>query len=221
MSQITSSDLELAKIIWDYNFLKEPVSQADCILVLGSHDIRIAHHACDLYHQGLASYIAFIGAVNQFTSKIYPSTEAEAFAAVAISRGIPLERIIVENRSRNTGENFLLTGLLLEKEQLPFQRFIILQIPNMLRRVKATALKLWPTKSFSVTSHAIQFEAGPHDFLTEEMFVHEIVGDLQRILVYPGLGFQIFQEVPPAVLQAYHSLVERGFTGNLSSPKTT
>lgn len=207
--------LQYAKTIWDYHFLQESLSKADCILVLGSHDIRIAEYACDLFQQSFAPYIAFSGASNFFTSKIYSSTEAEAFAEVALRRGIPREKMLVENQARNTEENLRLSEALLKIQHLNFESFILVQTPNMLRRVKATALKVWPNKKFIVTSHPISFEQAPHAYLTEEMFIHEIVGDLQRILLYPERGFQVPQLVPDKVMKAYKSLLELGFTGNL------
>ena len=45
-----------------------------------------------------------------------------------------------------------------------------------------------------------------------------MVGDLQRIIVYPTLGDQIPQDVPGAVLHAYKKLVELGFTQQLIKP---
>ena len=42
-----------------------------------------------------------------------------------------------------------------------------------------------------------------------------MVGDLQRIQVYPEKGFQIFQEIPDEVLEAYQKLVKLGYTKHL------
>ena len=38
-----------------------------------------------------------------------------------------------------------------------------------------------------------------------------MVGDLQRILIYPARGFQIPQDVPEDVLDAYRQLVTAGY----------
>jgi hypothetical protein len=42
-----------------------------------------------------------------------------------------------------------------------------------------------------------------------------MVGDLQRIKFYPALGFQIEQEIPDEVWQAYEKLVELGYDQHL------
>ncbi len=39
-----------------------------------------------------------------------------------------------------------------------------------------------------------------------------MVGDLQRIREYPKLGFQIEQEIPSDVWEAWGGLVELGYT---------
>ncbi len=38
-----------------------------------------------------------------------------------------------------------------------------------------------------------------------------MIGDLQRIKIYPTLGYQIEQEIPSEVWRAFNSLVERGY----------
>jgi hypothetical protein len=43
-----------------------------------------------------------------------------------------------------------------------------------------------------------------------------MVGDLQRIKLYPGLGFQVYQEIPGDIWQAYNQLVDLGFDEHLA-----
>jgi hypothetical protein len=43
-----------------------------------------------------------------------------------------------------------------------------------------------------------------------------MVGDLQRIKIYPEKGFQIAQEIPDDVWQAYEQLVAMGFDRHLA-----
>jgi hypothetical protein len=42
-----------------------------------------------------------------------------------------------------------------------------------------------------------------------------MVGDLQRIRIYPGRGFQIEQEIPEDVWQAFGKLIELGYDKHL------
>jgi Fe-S cluster biosynthesis and repair protein YggX len=42
-----------------------------------------------------------------------------------------------------------------------------------------------------------------------------MVGDLQRIKLYPEKGYQIYQEIPQAVWEAYELLVSMGYDEQL------
>ncbi len=42
-----------------------------------------------------------------------------------------------------------------------------------------------------------------------------MIGDLQRIKLYPQKGFQIYQEIPPDIWDAYENLIDAGFDQHL------
>lgn len=105
---------------------------------------------------------------------------------------------MIENKSANTGENVDFTKRLLDEKGLKFDTFILVQKPYMERRTFATFKKVWPEKSLIVTSPPISFEDYPNEEISKDKVINIMVGDLQRIKLYPGRGFQIFQEIPPA-----------------------
>lgn len=207
---------DLALKIWEYNFLQQPLEKSDCILVLCSHDLRMADFAAKLFLQNWAPYLAFSGGLSGFTAKIFDRSEAEVFADKAIELGVPAHKILIEKNSTNTGENLQNSARLFEERNLNFRSFVLVQKPNMLRRVFASAKKQWPDKKFCVASHDISFDSAPHHHVTEEMFVHELVGDLQRVKIYPEIGHQIYQPIPEDVWNAYEQLVALGFTGRMA-----
>src|SRR5262249_51757135 len=45
--------------------------------------------------------------------------------------------------------------------------------------------------------------------------INIMVGDLQRIRIYPGRGFQIEQDIPDDVWQAFEKLIELGYDKHL------
>ena len=51
--------------------------------------------------------------------------------------------------------------------------------------------------------------------VTEEAAVSVIVGDLQRMELYAKLGYQLPQQIPAPVKQAFHTLVELGYDSQL------
>jgi uncharacterized SAM-binding protein YcdF (DUF218 family) len=146
---------------------------------------------------------------------MWTESEADRFAAIAVQKGVPAEAILIENRSANTGENILFTQQLLEQKGLDLQNFIVVQKPYMERRSYATFKKQWPGKHLLVTSPKIPFEQYATDEIPLERVINIMVGDLQRIKLYPAKGFQVYQEIPAAVWSAYERLVELGFDKHL------
>lgn len=188
---------------------------SDCILVLGSHDRRVAARGAELYLQGLAPVLVFSGGLGRLTKEMWSETEADLFARIATDMGVPKEAILVENRSTNTGENILFTQQLLQAEGLNPQTFIVVQKPYMERRSYATFKRHWPSKDLLVTSPQILFEDYPTEEIPMEKVISIMVGDLQRIKLYAEKGFQVYQEIPDDVWEAYEQLVKMGFDQHL------
>lgn len=212
---LTQEVKTLAEIIWNYHHVNHTLVSSDCILTLGSHDTRVADRAAELYHQGWAPLLVFAGGLGRLTEDMWTEPEADLFARIAVEKGVPKEAILVENRSTNTGENILLVQQLLKEKGLNPQRFIVVQKPYMERRSFATFAKNWPGKDFVVTSPQIAFEDYPTDAIPLEQVIHIMVGDLQRIKIYPEKGFQVYQDIPDNVWQAYERLVALGYNKQL------
>jgi uncharacterized SAM-binding protein YcdF (DUF218 family) len=205
-----------ARKLWDYHHLDHVPAPADCILVLGSHDLRVAERGAELYLQGLSPILIFSGGLGNVTKGIWKDPEADRFARIALDMGVPAEAIFIENQSTNTGENILFTQQLLADKGLHPQTFLLVQKPYMERRSYATFKKHWPEKDLIVTSPQIAFEDYPTEEIPLERVIQIMVGDLQRIKIYPAKGFQIPMDIPPAVWAAYEKLVAWGFTQHLA-----
>ncbi|HVV07158.1 MAG TPA: YdcF family protein [Puia sp.] len=205
-----------AKKLWDYHHLDHTPQKSDCILVLGSHDLRVADRGAELYLQGWAPILIFSGGLGNVTKGIWKDPEADRFARIALDKGVPAEAIFIENQSTNTGENILFTQRLLHEKGLHPQTFLLVQKPYMERRSYATFKKQWPDKDLIVTSPQISFEDYPTEEISMEKVINIMVGDLQRIRIYPGKGFQIPQDIPDDVWAAYERLMAQGFNKHLA-----
>jgi uncharacterized SAM-binding protein YcdF (DUF218 family) len=184
-------------------------------MALGSHDLRVANRAADLWLEGWAPYIVFSGGLGNLTSDMWTEPEADQFARIARAAGVPPEKIFIENKSTNTGENVLFTKKLLAEHGLDPHKLIVVQKPYMERRTFATVKKNWPEKTLIITSPQFSFEAYPTEEITIEKVIHIMVGDLQRIKDYPAKGFQVHQDIPDEVWDAYQQLVELGFIAHM------
>jgi uncharacterized SAM-binding protein YcdF (DUF218 family) len=205
----------LAEKVWDYHHMHHALEPADAILVLCSHDIAVAERGAQLFLDGWAPLLIFSGGQGAITKRLWSEPEADRFARIAIDRGVPAERILIENRSTNTGENVEFTRRLLGERGLDPATLILVQKPYMERRSYATFMKRWPEKRAIVTSPPASFQEYlarySNDALSEDDVVGIMVGDLQRIRDYPARGFQIPQEIPADVWDAFEELVRLGY----------
>lgn len=206
-----------AKVIWDYMHLHREVKPMQAILVLGSSDVRVAEYAAALFLKGYGEYLILTGkngAVYGKNARL-EKPEAEVFADIAREKGVPEEKIIVENESANTGENILFAKRLLEQKGLPLISFVVVHKPYVERRAYATFRKQWPEADIIVTSPAVSYEEYANDPYYKNRWIDIMVGDFQRVKEYPAKGFQIPQDIPSEVQQAYEQLVELGYTSYL------
>jgi hypothetical protein len=209
----------LVEKIWQYHHLNHPLSKADALLVLCSHDTRVAEYAAQLFLEGWAPLLIFSGGLGAITGRLWREPEAEQFAAVAHAMGVPRERVLIESASTNTGENILFTRKLLASRGLDPRTFIVVQKPYMERRSFATFRKLWPDRDVIVASPRVTLDEYLADYsngsLSEEEVVSIMVGDLQRIRLYPSRGFQIHQDMPADVWAAGQELIRAGYDTRL------
>lgn len=209
----------LVQTLWDYHQLHHQLTKSDAVLVLCSHDLRVAERAADVFLQGWAPLLIFSGGLGAITRQFWTEPEADMFAAKAIERGVPAERILIENRSTNTGENVLFTKRLLAERGWDPASFILVQKPYMERRAYATFRKVWPEKPLVVTSPQTSLDEYLRDYTNSALSAGDVisimVGDLQRIRLYPARGFQIEQDIPDDVWQAYEELVKAGYDRHL------
>ena len=204
----------LAEKIWNYHLLKHQVAKADAILVLCSHDERVAERGAQLFLEGWAPLLIFSGGQGAITRQLWSEPEAERFAQIAKSLNVPPECILVEVESTNTGENVQFTRKLLAEKGLDPQKFIVVQKPYMERRAYATFRRYWSDKDVIITSPQVSFDEYVAEYTNSSLSADDVVaimvGDLQRIKCYPALGFQIAQEIPEDVWAAYEALVRAG-----------
>src|SRR5689334_3636409 len=211
-----NSDIRtLAEKLWDYHLMKHQLAPADAILVLCSHDERVAERGAQLFLERFAPLLIFSGGRGAITARLWNEPEAERFARIAMALNVPAANILIEPNSTNTGENIRFTKQLLAERELDPQSFIVVQKPYMERRAFATFRQFWPDKRVTVTSPQVSFADYlanyAHSSLSADDVIGIMVGDLQRIRLYPERGFQIAQEIPADVWSAYERLVHAGY----------
>jgi uncharacterized SAM-binding protein YcdF (DUF218 family) len=198
-----------AQIIWDFHLMHHELKEADCILVLGSHDLRVAECGAQLFLDKYAPLIIFSGGIGRLTES-WDLPEAEMFAEIAQRMGVPKDRILIENKATNTGENIQFVKKLAQEHGLNLNKIITVQKPYMERRTFATFKKQWPGPELIISSPLLSFTEYCNEEYPKDRVISIMIGDLRRIKEYPAKSFQIPQEIPAEVWHAYEELVKLG-----------
>jgi len=215
---MTEEALRLARTLWDYHQLHQAPVPADVMIALGTNDLRVAEFAADLYLRGFGRTLVCTGGVahqGDLLATVWPKTEAEMYADVAVRCGVPRESILLETRATNTAENIRFARDLLSERDMRPRNILIAVKPFMQRRTWATMAVEWPEMPASLASPNMTLDEYFTPELHTEKIINIMVGDLQRIWVYARRGWSAPQPIPAEVRAAYDGLVALGFTKHL------
>ena len=203
--------------MWDYMQLHQHAVDSDALIVLGSRDDRVAGYAARLANQHNYKYIVISGGVahknDLLSTKWNEQSEAEHFYAVMRRDGLT-QPVYMEAKAENTGDNAIFSHKLLARKGIGTKTITIVTKPYMERRALATFEAQWPDKQteLRVTSFSGSFDDYINDDQPVDVVVNIMVGDLHRIMKYPGLGLQSEQSIPGPVMTAFEQLVAAGYS---------
>lgn len=220
---MNSEEIKLIKILWNYMNISHKLEKCDCILCFGNSNVDTAKHAVKLYFEGYSDLVIFAGGLGKITNKIWNEAEADKFSNIALKMGVPKEKILVENKSSNTGENIDFSLKLLKDKNINPKSFIITADPMAERRAYAASLAKIKGKKILASAPNSEFEEYlKHKLEVEKSPLETIsnyVGDIQRMDVFAKKGWQIPQEIPDEVLRAAKKLLELGYNKYMYNEK--
>ncbi|MEN3536101.1 YdcF family protein [Microbispora sp. ZYX-F-249] len=200
------------EILWGFHVVDSGPVEADVLLVLGSHDLRAAERAAELFvRERCAPVVITTGGAGKVTGTEWTRAEAEVYAERLVALGVPEDAILVEPRARNTGDNFDLSRELAAEKGLRVTSGVIVSKPYMARRSLAVALMKWPEPTWFTRPPQIPLRDYPSDEVPLTRMINLMVGDLQRLRVYADRGFQAPVDIPGDVWAAYERLVGAGY----------
>jgi len=211
-SKMQPDILTAARCLWDYLKLDQPLVKSDCLIAMGSHDVRVAKHAAHLILDGWAPLLVCSGGLGRLTRNIWNDPEAKIFAHIARRAGVKAEQILLEERSSNTGENILFTKTMLQEKGIPVRSAILVHKPYMERRAFATAMNYWPKVNFVTSSPPIPFESYVSPEIPLRTVIEALAGDFLRVRTYAQKGYQIPQSIPEEAEAAFEMLRRCGYT---------
>ncbi len=209
-----SHTIETSQRLWDY--LSAPRSHAPCdaVVVCCSYDLRVCDYACKLIQQGVAPRLILSGNTGNWTKHIWSVPEALLFRERALENGVAADAILMEDQATNFGENIACVRRLAPA----LQRVTFVTKPNSVLRVKLTLPIQWPGLTAFVDAPPLRFPTEVSNVVGILGVIDEMVGDVDRILQYPALGYQAPHEFPTEVLDAWHDLKVAGFKNHLLPP---
>ncbi|MCY9782555.1 YdcF family protein [Nocardiopsis sp. EMB25] len=212
---VTQEQWRYAELIWEYHRMHHRVRSCDVAIALGCNDIGVAAHTAELYHTGLFPTLVFTGANSPSTAEVFPRGEAVHFRERALELGVPDPVILVEPEASNTGQNVTFSRRVLAEHGIAPTTVLLVCMPYMERRAFATTRKLWPEVEVVCASAPLSLGDYVKEIGDAGLVIDMMVGDLQRVMEYPKLGFAIDQDVPGPVREAYEYLVASGFDSRL------
>jgi uncharacterized SAM-binding protein YcdF (DUF218 family) len=215
IQHLTERQVEDTRLIWAYHQVGHEPRPCSVAIGLGSHDLGVATAAAGLYTAGLFPLLVFSGANSPTTRQRFPRGEAVHYREHVLELGVPDDAVLVETRAENTGQNIAFSRDLLRSRGVEATSVMLISKPYMQRRSYATARKAWPEVDIVCASEDLTLEGYLRSIGDEKLVVDMLVGDLQRVIEYPSLGFAIEQDVPQEVIEAYDRLIGDGFDSRL------
>lgn len=212
--------IDALRVIWDYMCIDAKLEKCDLIMGCGCANLEIPVKCAELYKKGYAPKVLFSGGYGKITEKTFRKTEAENYRDIAIKNGVPAKDIIIEPESTNTGDNFRYSMKLLDEMGMNINKMIVVHKKINERRTYLAAAKIIPDKEVFMSAPDKTFDEFIKDLEENENrdnVIAVIIGDIQRIVVYPQLGWQKEDNISAEVLNAYNVIKSKGYTKYLLS----
>lgn len=203
--------LEHATILWNFLSYGRQHQACELIIACGSYDLRVCDYACELLDKGVAAHLLFTGNTGNWTRHLWDNTEAEMFAQRALELGVSPEQFSLETHATNFAENIAFSRAMFPE----IKRATFLTKPNSIRRVSLTIPTQWPELEAWIDSPNYSFPEQISNKIGVLGVIDEMVGDVQRIMLYPQMGFQIHQVIPKDVEESWKYLIDQGFDRHL------
>ena len=155
------------------------LSSTDVNIQFNKHNARLLN-TIELFHTGVIKNIIISGASGSLSSDM---KEADILKSFLIRIGVPREKIIVENQSKNTHENAIYTELTCQELEMDKYSFLLITSDYHMRRslscFKKTGLNITPFVKESDEFHFdLEYLIVPQTnvLFKWKVLFHEIVG---------------------------------------------
>jgi uncharacterized SAM-binding protein YcdF (DUF218 family) len=184
---------------------------SDAVVVCCSYDLRVCDYACELIRQDVAPRLVLSGNTGNWTRHLWKLTEAQVFRNRALANGVSANQIYLEENATNFGENIAFVRQLMPD----LQRVTFVTKPASVLRVSLTVPVRWPGIAAFVDAPPFAFPEEVSNVIGVFGVMHEMVGDIDRVIQYPSKGFQIPHVLPADIIDSWKALLAEGFGNHL------
>jgi uncharacterized SAM-binding protein YcdF (DUF218 family) len=207
LKRTSSETLDHAGRLWTYLSATRAREPCDAIVVCCSYDLRVCDYACELIRQELAPRLVLTGKSGNWTRHLWAVPEARIFAERALANGIDPGRIELEEQATNFGENIAFV----RSSWLQLRRVTFVTKPNAVLRVALTVPVQWPEVTAWIDAPPLAFPHEVSQIIGVLGVIHEMVGDIDRVMQYPARGFHRPHALPEPILESWRYLIAAGF----------
>ena len=83
---------QMAKKLWDYHLMRQTLQKSDCIIVLGSLDLRVAERGADLFKEGWAPFILMFGGFGRLTYTAWQKQKQRCLLIQQLKKVFPMTK---------------------------------------------------------------------------------------------------------------------------------
>ncbi len=177
--------------VWDHLVVEDPPTPSDAIFCFGSRHWRVPERAAALFADGVAPVVLVTGGPEVSGDR----PEADRLADDLEDAGVARDRIVVEGRARNTGENVAL-GMTALARHVEATQLTLVSWPLAARRCRATFAVRHP--AVALASAPALPEPGVRWSPTPRR-IRFALGEVDRLTRYGGLGMIAPEPLPSQV----------------------
>ena len=177
------------------------LSVVDAIFIFGHFDPRVALHVAKLYKLGRASKIVITGKGRDKIPTGF-ETEADYYASILTSEGVPCSALILERKSTNTLENAIFGIHECRNNNFYPVSIILCAMPPLLRRSCATFRKQFP----EIAACGSAFDVSIEEYSNPFERIRRILGEFDRFDEYEKKGDIAKVLVPDSVKSAISAI---------------
>ena len=193
--------------------VQDSIDKPDCFVICGSNDLYVPLYAASLISYYNPSLVICSGGVAHTADGLHTNwnePESTVFTRL-IKAACPRNAVVLEDKDAlNTSDNIRNAIKITDGFRL-FRDVCFIHKPFMTRRLRLTVEKQFPALSCRIIGSTISFDDYAKTVRDVDNLINIIVGDMDRIMKYPSLGYTERIDINSDVAVAFEYLVNNGY----------